>query len=71
NSLGSVPMALEFSLRVRRIIRQNIAWAIGYNLCVIPLAVTGIIVPWMAALGMSLSSVLVVLNANRLQQRVQ
>jgi Cu2+-exporting ATPase len=64
--LERVPLALEFAGKVRRVIRQNIAWAVCYNLFVIPLAVTGFIVPWMAALGMSASSILVVLNANRL-----
>lgn len=66
--LGRIPLALGFSRKVGRVIRQNIAWAIGYNLCVIPLAVTGMILPWMAALGMSASSALVVLNANRLRK---
>lgn len=66
--LALLPMALRYSRRVRRIIRQNIGWAVCYNLCVIPLAMTGVILPWMAALGMSLSSMLVVLNANRLMR---
>jgi len=47
-------------------VRQNLAWAAVYNLTVIPLAATGILLPWMAALGMSLSSVVVVANALRL-----
>jgi Cu2+-exporting ATPase len=64
--LDRIPMVIAFARRARRIIRQNITWAICYNVCVIPLAVTGVIVPWMAALGMSMSSMLVVLNANRL-----
>ena len=66
SSLGSVPALFAYAGRVRRIIRQNVFWAIGYNLSVVPLAVTGIITPWMAAIGMSLSSLLVVMNANRL-----
>lgn len=66
--LRRIPLALEFSRKVGRVIRQNIAWAIGYNLCVIPLAVSGTILPWMAALGMSASSAFVVLNANRLRK---
>ena len=49
-----------------RIIRQNLWWAFGYNMMAIPLAVTGLIGPWLAGLGMSMSSLLVVLNALRL-----
>lgn len=53
----------------RRIIRQNLGWALGYNLCGIPLAAMGYIPPWMAAIGMSASSLLVVLNSLRLNTR--
>lgn len=67
-NLDRIPVAINFASRVQRVIRQNIAWAIAYNLIVIPLAMAGVILPWMAALGMSASSVLVVLNANRLRK---
>jgi Cu2+-exporting ATPase len=40
-------------------------WALSYNLCAVPAAAMGLIVPWVAALGMSLSSLVVVLNAIR------
>jgi Cu2+-exporting ATPase len=50
----------------RRVIAQNLAWALGYNLCAIPLAAAGFVPPWAAALGMSCSSLLVVLNSLRL-----
>lgn len=50
----------------RRVVRQNLVWAAAYNLTVIPLAAAGILLPWMAALGMSLSSLVVVGNALRL-----
>jgi Cu2+-exporting ATPase len=50
----------------RRIVRQNLAWAAIYNLTVVPLAAMGILMPWMAALGMSLSSLVVVGNSLRL-----
>jgi Cu2+-exporting ATPase len=53
----------------RTIIRQNLMWALAYNLLAIPFAAAGLIVPWMAALGMSLSSLLVVLNSGRLAKR--
>jgi Cu2+-exporting ATPase len=49
-----------------RIIRQNLYWAVLYNLTAVPLAASGRLEPWMAALGMSLSSLFVVLNAMRL-----
>jgi len=43
-----------------------LAWALVYNAIALPLAATGVLTPWIAALGMSLSSVLVVLNALRI-----
>jgi Cu2+-exporting ATPase len=49
-----------------QIIRQNIFWAIAYNLTALPLAALGYVSPWQAALGMSLSSLFVVANALRL-----
>ena len=52
--------------RTMKIIRQNIAWAIGYNLVALPAACLGYLAPWMAAIGMSLSSLVVVFNALRL-----
>jgi len=52
--------------RMLRIIRQNLTWALAYNLTALPLAAVGLIHPWMAALGMSASSLLVVGNAIRL-----
>ena len=52
--------------RVRRIIRQNLGWSLTYNFSALPLAALGIIPPWAAAIGMSLSSLGVVLNARRL-----
>ncbi len=48
------------------VIRQNLIWALGYNLLALPLAAMGMIAPWMAAIGMSASSLVVVLNALRL-----
>lgn len=51
---------------VRRIIRQNLVWALSYNLCALPLAAAGLVPPWAAAIGMSASSIAVVLNARRL-----
>jgi len=55
--------------RTLRIIRQNMAWAVGYNLVALPFAAFGLVAPWMAALGMSASSLIVVANALRLSER--
>lgn len=65
-SLARIPAALVLARRTRRIVRQNFAWAIGYNLLALPLAVAGLVTPWVAALGMTLSSLAVTLNALRL-----
>jgi Cu2+-exporting ATPase len=64
--LGSLLRAVNIAKRTQRIIRQNISWAIIYNATAVPLAVSGLLQPWMAAIGMSLSSLLVVFNALRL-----
>jgi Cu2+-exporting ATPase len=52
-----------------RIARQNLSWAALYNFGSLPLAAMGLVPPWLAALGMSLSSMAVVLNAARLLPR--
>lgn len=64
--LAAVTDLLDSARRARRILRQNLAWAISYNILAMPLAVTGFIAPWVAALGMSASSLLVLGNALRL-----
>ena len=65
-SLSLVLRARHIAQRTRQLIRQNLSWAVMYNASVMPLAVSGMLKPWMAALGMSLSSLLVVANAARL-----
>jgi Cu2+-exporting ATPase len=65
-SLEGVCTARGIARRARQYIRQNLTWAVVYNAAVMPLAVSGALKPWMAALGMSLSSLLVVANASRL-----
>jgi P-type Cu2+ transporter len=64
--LHRVTQTLEKARQCRRIVQQNLAWALSYNLCAIPLAALGYIPPWAAAIGMSLSSLLVVGNSLRL-----
>jgi len=50
-----------------QIIKQNLIWALLYNACALPAAIMGWIPPWLAAIGMSTSSLCVVLNALRIQ----
>ena len=69
DSLGLVNKAIETAKRTQQLVRQNLTWAVVYNASVMPLAVSGMLKPWMAALGMSLSSLLVVANASRLVRR--
>lgn len=61
--VARLPLA---AAQIRRVIRQNIGWAIAYNVIGIPLAAAGFVPPWLAALGMSASSLIVVLNGLRL-----
>ena len=63
---GRLLAALDIAHRARRIVKQNLAWALGYNLVALPLAATGMVPPWAAAIGMSLSSLAVAGNALRL-----
>jgi P-type Cu2+ transporter len=65
HSLSRVSAAFALAPRVVGVIRQNLAWALAYNLLALPLAATGFIPPWAAAIGMSLSSLLVVANGRR------
>lgn len=68
-SLRRVPDAIRIARRTRAVIRQNLAWATAYNLIALPLAAMGWVTPWMAAIGMAASSLLVTLNALRLAPR--
>ena len=61
-----IPQSVALARRTRTIIRQNLAWAVGYNLLALPLAAMGLVTPWLAALGMAISSLTVTLNALRL-----
>jgi Cu2+-exporting ATPase len=69
NKLKGVQTLREVAIRTTRIIKQNYLWAFGYNAIVLPLAVTGHIAPYMAVIGMSASSILVVTNSLRLLKK--
>ena len=68
-NLSSLVKAFDLAKGVKITIRQNLAWAIGYNIIALPAAAMGYIPPYLAAIGMSLSSLVVVLNALRLEKR--
>lgn len=65
--LGSVPFTLSIARRAAAMVRENLVIAIGYNAIAVPLAVTGHVTPMIAAIAMSSSSLVVVLNAMRLR----
>ena len=67
--LEDLATALHIARKTVMVIRQNLAWAVVYNLAALPLAMLGLVTPWMAGIGMSASSLLVVLNALRLRGR--
>lgn len=66
NRLSSLVGALAIAQKTRRVIIENLSWATLYNGLIIPFAAIGWVTPFWAALGMSLSSLVVVLNALRL-----
>jgi len=68
--LGPLARLFNRAPRVRRVIGQNLIWALSYNLSALPLAAAGWVPPWAAAIGMSASSLIVVLNARRLGSSV-
>ena len=65
--LAVLPEGVRKARDTGTVIRQNLAWAVVYNLIAVPLAAAGWVAPWMAAIGMSLSSLVVVVNALRLK----
>ncbi len=65
--LEHLARGVDMARKTLTIMRENFAWAIGYNLVALPLAAGGWLTPWMSALGMSFSSLLVVVNALRLR----
>lgn len=69
NQLSSISTLNHIAVKTRRIIIQNYLWAFGYNAIVLPLAVIGFITPYMAVIGMSASSILVITNSLRLLKK--
>jgi Cu2+-exporting ATPase len=66
--LPALPQAVALARHTRRTVRQNLLWAAVYNAAAVPLAASGHVPPWLAAIGMSASSLVVVLNALRLRR---
>ncbi len=68
NNLAALEQTFIVAKDVKRIIKQNLCWALGYNIVALPLAACGLIPPYLAAAGMSLSSLIVVVNSLRLNK---
>lgn len=68
HSVEALPFLFTLARRAQQLIRQNIIWAALYNASVLPLALFGYLTPWIAAIGMSLSSIIVVINALRIRK---
>jgi Cu2+-exporting ATPase len=69
NRLTSLQVLRFIATKTKRIINQNYLWAFGYNALILPLAVSGYITPYMAVIGMSASSILVITNSLRLLKK--
>jgi Cu2+-exporting ATPase len=67
-SLEPLGKALSLADKTQAIIKENLLWALIYNLLAIPIAMLGLVNPWLAGIGMSLSSLAVTLNAWRLRK---
>ncbi|MBW7930986.1 MAG: cadmium-translocating P-type ATPase [Gammaproteobacteria bacterium] len=66
NHLDALGAARRLALQAMAVLRQNQRWSLAYNLTAMPFAALGFVPPWLAALGMSLSSLVVILNALRI-----
>jgi len=66
NDLSMLAELVAGAKLAKKVVRQNLMWAVGYNLVIIPLAVCGFVSPYIAVIGMSFSSLLVVSNSLRL-----
>jgi len=68
NQLKRIPQLVKQAHKTARIIKQNLLWALLYNSSILPLAAMGVVPPYIAAIGMSSSSLVVVFNALRLNR---
>jgi len=68
SSLAPLAKTLRLADKTKSVINENLIWALAYNLLAIPAAMMGWVNPWIAGIGMSLSSLLVTLNAWRLRR---
>lgn len=68
SQLNRLTTLFDGAKKTRAIVRENLIWALLYNVIAIPLAAAGWIAPWLAAIGMSASSLLVTANALRLSR---
>ena len=69
HKIESLITMLKIVNKTNQTIRMNFIWALTYNLIALPFAMAGFLAPWMAALGMSLSSLVVVINATRISTK--
>ncbi|UCV23723.1 heavy metal translocating P-type ATPase [Ferribacterium limneticum] len=67
-NLDHLRHGLRRARKTLQVIRQNLWWSFAYNFVALPLAITGYVTPWIAGIGMSASSLLVVLNSLRIQR---
>ena len=67
-NLSHLRQGLQRVVFCLQVIRQNLWWSFAYNFVALPAAIAGYVTPWMAGIGMSLSSLLVVLNSLRIQR---
>ena len=67
-NLDHLRYGLRRARKTLQVIRQNLWWSFAYNFVALPLAIAGFVSPWIAGVGMSASSLLVVLNSLRIQR---
>lgn len=70
DQLSTLMDAFKVANKTQLVIRQNLIWSLAYNLSILPLAAMGLVPPYVAAIGMSFSSLLVVLNALRVRKAI-